>query len=615
VLAADGASADRAALVTEMTRRLAHRGPDDEGVASGDGWAVGMRRLAVQDTSHAGHQPMSRDGLTLVYNGEVYNFRELRRELTRAGYAFESGSDTEVVLAALHRWGTDALRRFNGMFALALIDPARRRALLARDRFGKKPLFVAELPGRVAFASELKAIELAAGADGLAISRAALAEYLRLGYVPTPRSIWTGVSKVPAASWLEIDLDRPAAGPAREFWRLPDPADEAPASPEEVLDAVREAVRARLVADVPVGAFLSGGIDSSLVVACMVEAASDVRTFSIGFDDPRYDEAPQARAIASHLGTRHTERRLERAHVAELLPRFAEAYDEPFADSSAFPTMAVAELAREDVTVALSGDGGDELFGGYTRYRLARISRLAAAMPDPLGRACTHVPGRLTPARRARLLGRLAEVGDEAAVYRQLLSVWPYRELRELLPGAEDEAGFTGYRQAGAGPVERMMRTDARTYLVDDILQKVDRASMAVSLEARCPLLDPSVVAVGLRSARAAEAEPGRKALLRETLRRVLPPELVDRPKKGFSLPMNDWLRDELRPLVEDLVVSGTSDLYDREVARGVAEGHLAGRVDAGPQVWSLLALELWHARWHAEGRETAAAAGGRAGR
>jgi asparagine synthase (glutamine-hydrolysing) len=595
------ASGDADTLRTDaatMGGCLAHRGPDDAGAAAGRGWGLAMRRLAIQDTSDAGHQPMTLGDLTLVYNGEVYNFPELRRELEGLGHRFRSRSDTEVVLAALERWGADALARFNGMFALALVDERRRKALLARDRFGKKPLFLARLRRGVLFASELKSL-VAVARDELTLDQQALADYFRFQYVPAPRTIFHQVAKVPPAAWVEVDLDDGAVSSPRQFWALPGPGGHgAPCPPEEVLEAVRASVRRRLIADVPVGAFLSGGTDSSLVVSCMRDAGADVRTFSIGFADHRYDESAYADAVARHVGTEHTHERLEWSDAMGLVPTLAQSYDEPFADASALPTMAVSRLARAHVTVALSGDGGDELFGGYLRYRATRYYGLARRTPRPIAQLVQRLPGRWSPVRLARLFGSLAAAPGDGAMYRELMSVWRSHELAQLMPGVEIPPIDPAFRLAEGGPIERMMRCDARTYLIDDILQKVDRASMSVSLEARNPLLDPHVVELAMRSCRRAEEQPGAKPLLRQVLRLQVPMSLVDRPKKGFSVPVGEWMRDGLRPMVEDLVLGRAATEYDARVAHRVVADHLAGRRDATPQVWSLLVFELWRDRW-----------------
>jgi asparagine synthase (glutamine-hydrolysing) len=589
--------------VAVMTETLLHRGPDDGGVANGPGWALGARRLAIQDLSRAGAQPMVRGSLTIVYNGEVYNFGDLRRELEAKGRRFRSASDTEVVLAAFEEWGTEAFSTFNGMFALSIVDAHRRRAWLARDRWGKKPLFVARLRDRVVFASELKAI-VAVAQNELTIARDALASYFRYQYVPGTQSIFTEVEKVAPASWLELDLDDLSTR-RRTFWQLPEHDDgAAPASPPEVLDVVRESVRRRLIADVPVGAFLSGGTDSSLVVACMKEADADCRTFSIGFEDPRLDESPYALAVARHLGTNHTHRVLRQQEALDLVASLPEIYDEPFADSSAIPQLAVARLAREQVVVTLSGDGGDELFGGYLRYRARPYLQLARRLP-PLLAAAAPVVSRIPRfGPRLSLLTRLAQVKSAGAAYRELVSVWKTPQLRRLMPDHPEEDGFVAHFDAcPGGLVERMMRCDAQTYLVDDILQKVDRATMAVSLEARNPLLDPAVAEVAFRSVAAAEASPGEKPLLRATLRLVLPEKLVDRPKMGFAVPMAEWLRSDLRGLLEDLVQTRDASEYDSGTARRLCLEHLRRRRDAAHPLWALLAFELWRERWQDQSR------------
>jgi len=583
--------------VGRMVATLPHRGPDDHGVEVGEGWGLGMRRLAIQDLSPDGHQPMTRDDFTIVFNGEVYNFGELREELRRThGFVFESSGDTEVVLRALQAWGPRAFHRFNGMFALVLVDHERRTALLARDRFGKKPLFLARLKRGLAFASELKAI-IAIAKDELRIDRDALASYFRYLYVPTPQSIFTDVRKVPQACYQMVDLSNGEVGEPSRFYAVPHGnACEVEASAESVLSAVRESTRRRLVADVPVGAFLSGGTDSSLVVACMAELAADVRTFSIGFSDPRYDESSHARAVASELGTNHTHHQLAPEETLDSLGAWADAYDEPFADSSAIPTMAVSRLARQDVTVALSGDGGDELFAGYHRYAVSSSLAAAARVPAGVGKTLAKLP--LVERRRHRLKPYLS-AGTLGEAYQEGLSIWKTTELERLVPGAVPASTVQQLvDEAPGGTVEQMMRADVQSYLADDILQKVDRASMAVSLEARNPLLDPEVVEVAFSGVAVAEQHPTSKVLLRNALRLLLPDVLVDRPKKGFAVPVSDWMRKELRPMVEDLVVAADRPEYDSAVASRLARDHIEGRVVAGSRLWALLAFELWRERW-----------------
>jgi asparagine synthase (glutamine-hydrolysing) len=583
--------------VGAMADALLHRGPDDGGVASGRGWAVGARRLAIQDLSPAGAQPMRRGKLTIVYNGEVYNFGNLRRELEAKGRRFHSSSDTEVVLAAFEEWGTDAFVRFNGMFALAIVDEHRRCAWLARDRWGKKPLFVARLRDRIVFASELKAI-IAVARNELTIARNALASYFRYQYVPGTQSIFGEVEKVAPASWLELDLETGRTS-TETFWSLPQRDNEPPVTPEDLLDVVRGAVRRRLVADVPVGAFLSGGTDSSLVTACMKEAAPDCRTFSIGFEDPRFDESRYALAVAEHLGTDHTHRTLREREALELVASLPEVFDEPFADSSALPQLAVAKLAREDVTVALSGDGGDELFGGYLRYRAHPYLKWAARLPRTLAFLKPAVSRLPRFGRGLGLFATLTYARSPGEAYRDLVSIWKTPDLRRLMPDVDLDDGFSeAFATGKGGLVEQMMRADARTYLVDDILQKVDRATMAVSLEGRNPLLDPDVAEVAFRSVAAAEEAPGQKPLLRRSLRLLLPHRLVDRPKMGFGVPVGEWMRSELRPLVEDLVLSRSDAEYDVRVAHTACQKHLSSRAELSPQIWALLVYELWREHW-----------------
>jgi asparagine synthase (glutamine-hydrolysing) len=584
-----------ASMAGAMAFELAHRGPDDSGTAAGNGWGLGARRLAIQDLSPAGHQPMRYGALTLAYNGEVYNFVALRRQLEALGHNFRSGSDTEVVLRAFAEWGPEAFARLNGMFALAVVDDRKRKAWIARDRFGKKPLFVARLGRRLAIASELKAIHAIAPGE-LTLNHEGLAGFFRFGYVPTPLSIFSQVEKLPAGSWAELDLETAELHPPVEFWRLPEASDSVVERPEDLLELIRDAVGRRLVADVPVGALLSGGVDSSLVVACMRDLAADVRTFSIGFEDPRYDESASAAAVAGFFGTNHTAHQLTSVEALALVPRLADVYDEPFADRSAIPTLAVSQLARESVTVVLSGDGGDELFGGYTRYALPLQHRIAARIPAAVGGpASSMVPGS---AERGSLRSYTA-AGSFADGYEDALAIWRRHDLVRLMPDVVSPTPVAErIRRASGGLVERMMRADAQTYLCDDILQKVDRASMAVSLEARNPLLDPAVVAYAFGAASAAESAPGQKQTLRDVLRLCLPEHLVDRPKRGFSVPAGEWLRGELRPLVEDLVVARSDAEYDINEARAVCRAHLAGERDATDRVWTLLMLELWRSRW-----------------
>jgi asparagine synthase (glutamine-hydrolysing) len=618
-------------VVGRMTDTLAHRGPDDRGTwaDAAAGVGLGYRRLAILDLSPLGRQPMiSRDGRhVLVFNGEVYNQRQLRAELEAAGSQFRGRSDTEVLVESIATWGiAGTLERVNGMFALACWDRAEQELVLARDRFGEKPLYYGWFGRSFVFGSELKALR---GHPRFAasIDTDALALYFRHACVPAPHSIYRGISKLPPATWVKVD---PRA-PCREstpcsYWSAPDAAVAAATLPIPEPDAAAAVERAlttsvglRMVADVPVGAFLSGGTDSSLVVALM-QAQSDfpVRTFTIGFEDAGYDEAARARSVAAHLGTDHTELYVTANEVRAVVPRLPQVYDEPFADSSQIPTLLVSELARRDVTVALSGDGGDELFGGYTRYRaLSRLKRLARfprvtraplvaalnsqspARWDRVVRGIARVvPGRTAPAQPGDKLHKLAGAlgSDRNDVYRSLVECWdfiPVRAGREaatvLSPAARWQVG---------SPMEWAMLADTVTYLPDDLLTKVDRASMAVSLEARVPMLDPIVFGVAWQLPLTTKTGRGAgKQVLIDVLRQYLPPSLVGGPKSGFGVPLGDWLRGPLRPWVEELLDRRrlqSEGLLDPAAIRDAWSDHCSGRRDRRHQLWAVLMFEAW---------------------
>ena len=622
-----------------MRDALVHRGPDDAGlfVDAGAGVALGSRRLAVIDLSEHGHQPMtSPDGrYVLAYNGEIYNYRALRAELEQAGHRFLGSSDTEVLVHAVQRWGLRAaLQRCNGMFALALWDGAQRRLQLARDRFGEKPLYYGWSGGVLLFGSELKALR-AHPAFGAEVDRDVVALYLRHNCVPAPYSIYRGVAKLPPASIASIGEDgAPGTPPAIErYWSMAEvaaagAADRSAASPEEAMDrldaVLRDAVAARMHADVPIAGFLSGGIDSSLVVALMqAQERAAVKTFTIAFDDTGYDEAPYAKAVAAHLGTDHHELHVTPAETLALIPSLPAIYDEPFADSSQIPTAVLARLTRRHVTVALSGDGGDELFGGYNRYVWAeRFWGRVAPVPRPLraaaAAALAAVPPRLWDrafAAAGRVLPRAAALRMPATKVAKAASVLPARDLIDtyrtlsshttdpaaLVPGAAEPA--TVLTDPGAwprleDPVELMMYLDAVTYLPDDILTKVDRATMAASLEARVPFLDPEVAALAWRLPRPLKVHGGTgKWLLRRLLHRYVPAALVERPKAGFGVPLGDWLRGPLRPWAEDLLAEGAlrqAGILDPAGVRRMWAEHASGRRDRQFELWDVLMLQAW---------------------
>lgn len=625
-----------------MSAALTHRGPDDHGVwaDAGSGIAFGFRRLSIIDLSPEGHQPMvSATGrFTIVFNGEVFNYAALRRELDAAGHRFRGHSDTEVMLAAFEAWGVEpAVRRFVGMFAFAVWDRETRALHLGRDRLGIKPLYVFHKPGVLAFASEFKALVTHPAFDR-AIDRNALATYLRLLYVPAPATIFRDTAKLqPGHLWTIHRPDRPLPAPTA-YWRLGDVARDGLEQPLEGSDdeivaqadrLLGDAVGLRMYADVPIGAFLSGGIDSSLVVALMQERSQQpVRTFTVGFGNPQYDESAHAARVARHLGTAHVGVTLGDAELRAAVPRLPELFDEPLADPSQLPTLLVSEVARREVTVALSGDGGDELFAGYNRYLVGRSAlRAAGALPRPARRAISSLIERGSPESWNRVgrglqavlpggiadprlgekfykLRTLATAGSPPALYRSLVSFWP--DPTALVPGSVED-GFAAERAWGllpaAATLERMMLADQLEYLPDDLLAKVDRASMAVSLETRVPLLDHRVVEFSWRLPARFKVRGGQgKWLLRRLLRRRVPDELVARPKMGFSVPIDAWLRGPLRPWAEDLLAEATlarDGFLAPDPVRRTWREFLAGRGSAGLGLWAVLVFQAWRDHWH----------------
>ncbi len=630
--------ADRA---RRMIAPIAHRGPDDSGICVDEqaGLAFGFRRLAIVDLSANGHQPMWSPSrrFVMVFNGQVYNFKDLRGELEQYGYRFRGHSDTEVILAAFERWGIhEGVRRFVGMFAIAVWDAHRRELSLFRDRIGKKPLYVYSEPGLITFGSELKAL-LAGPSFDRSIDRTALASYLRYLYVPAPKSIFQRAIKLPPGHILTVSDPKVALPPPQPYWSLrevvlaglakPFPGSDAEAIDE--LDALlADAVRCRLYADVPLGALLSGGIDSSAVVALMQEMTTQpVKTYTIGFAEEEFDEAPHAARVARHLGTDHTELLLTGEGARAVIPRLPEIFDEPLADPSQLPTFLVSQLARQHVTVALSGDGGDELFAGYNRYlygtrvlsgvnRLPRgVRRLVAAgigsVPQPtwdrLHRVTTALlPGvsnQHLPGERMHKLGNLMRAASVGDMYRALLSAWQQPDSLLVDRGAIEDPN-RGILDGGqpAHLLDRMMLVDQLTYLPDDLLAKVDRASMAVSLEVRTPLLDHRVVEFSWRLAHSLKVRGSLgKWALRQVLYRRLPRHLVERPKMGFSVPIDRWLRGPLRKWAEGLLSYdelGRSGLLDPAPIIGAWRELREGRRPAGPALWAVIMFQAWRARW-----------------
>jgi asparagine synthase (glutamine-hydrolysing) len=630
----------RGALAS-MLSCIAHRGPDDEGtwIDAEYGVALGHRRLAIIDVSAAGHQPMASasDRFVLTFNGEIYNYVDLREALEEAGAApaWRGHSDTEVMLAGFEAWGIEeTLRRCNGMFAFVVWDRARRELTLARDRMGEKPLYFGWVGGRFAFASELKAMTRLPGWTAR-MHPAAIASFLGAGYVRGPQSAIADVFRLPAAGMLTLSIDELRtrrdwawlSSRLRSYWSLPEaaiagtarPASDPAAALSALTTLLQDAVRLRLVSDVPLGAFLSGGIDSSLVVALMqAQSSRPVRTFSIGFSEREYDEAPYARAVAAHLGTDHSELYAGPDDALALVPTLAHAFDEPFADNSQLPTLLVSALARRHVTVALSGDGGDELFAGYGRYfGILGLWRGLGKLPPALRRKATPLLSAASammrpvspllprmhdlPHRLDRLAERLA-AGDVDALRLSFIGGAgvshmqanpPSRDLSHCLPPAEVR-----------DTLRRLMYADQLDYLPDDILHKVDRASMVYALETRVPLLDHRVVELAWQLPTAMLVDQGQgKQPLRHILDSFVPRALVDRPKQGFAPPMGLWLRGPLRDWAEALLTPDSLrelPMLDAGGVRTVWKAHLAGRMDAGIALWSVLMLADWRRRFAA---------------
>lgn len=619
-------------ILRAMTDAIAHRGPDDEGAWLDElaGVALGHRRLSIIDLSSAGHQPMaSASGrYIIIYNGEIYNFRDLRAELEAAGAApsWRGHSDTEVMLAGIDHWGIGGtLERLNGMFAFAIWDRETHILTLARDRLGEKPLYYGRMGQTFLFGSELKALTLHPEFRR-EVDRDALALYLRHNYVPAPHSIWRGIRKLPPAHYMEVRERGTKVGEPRPYWDFPAIAEAGAAQPladgPELVDRLeallKDAVLRRMEADVPLGAFLSGGIDSSTVVALMqAQSLRPVRTFTIGFHEKGYNEAVHAKAVSKHLGTDHTELYVTPADALGLISRLPSIWDEPFSDSSQLPTFLISQLTRRHVKVSLSGDAGDELFGGYNRYFMApriwgAISRLphparrllAGVLRAPLtGRAASAMLSPLRKYRSLHLRDRLPKVADviteqsAEGVYRQLVSHFS-DPASLVIGGREPESPLTAATPHFGDFRQTMMYLDTLTYLPDDILAKVDRASMAVSLEGRIPFLDHRVVELAWQLPLSAKIRGGQgKHILREVLYRHVPKTLVERPKMGFGVPIDEWLRGPLREWAESLLDAHRlhqEGFFDPEPIRRLWSDHLSGRGRWHYHLWDILMFQAW---------------------
>jgi asparagine synthase (glutamine-hydrolysing) len=616
VATSDGGQVDQPAL-RAMTAALAARGPDGEGYHLAPGCGLGHRRLAIIDVE-GGHQPLySEDGrVALVVNGEIYNFPALRKDLEGFGHTFKTRSDSEVLAHGYEQWGDGVLDRIEGMFAIAIWDANNRRLLLARDRMGEKPLYYAPTPGGgLAFASELRSLRHAPGVSG-DVDPAALARYLVYEYVPSPQSMLRGVSKLEPGHKLVVRPGRPPE--VSRYWDLDFPdedlrVNDVESATDVLLAELRRSVRERLVSDVPLGVFLSGGLDSSTVAALAAEVrGGDLDTFSVGFEDPSYDETDEARRVAQHIGSRHHEDRLSPRVLLELLPAIGKLLDEPIGDGSIVPTHLLARFARKSVTVALGGDGGDELFAGYPTFQAERFAALPA-VAGIAGLAARALPVSLGYFSLDFKLKQFAKGNglDGARRHQAWLgSFSPAAALGALAPDVARAADGDLYdvidrRLAHCNSRDRwdrLMYFYAKGYLADQVLAKVDRATMAVGLEGRAPLLDSKIVGLACRLTSDLRLRGMQtKFLLKRAMRGILPDATLDRKKQGFAMPIGRWLAGDLRSWMEDeLAAARIGDFFAPAVVRRLMDEHTSGRADHRKPLWTLLAFQQWRSAWQA---------------
>ncbi len=596
-------------LLGRMCDAIRHRGPDDHGYFTDGGIGLGMRRLSIIDVS-GGHQPIFNEdrSCAIVYNGEIYNHRDVRAELEKRGHKYTTNSDTESILHAYEEYGVDCVKHLRGMFAIAIWDAGRSRLFLARDRFGKKPLYYVHQGRRLVFGSELKAV-LACSDVPRRVSSQAVADYVAWGYVPDPLSIYEGIAKLPPAHWLTYEEGRLRT---ECYWDVSYNPDPSPRSEQHYVDRtleiLDEAVRIRLMSEVPLGAFLSGGTDSSIVVALMAKHSRErVKTFSIGFEEPEYNELPYARAVAEHLKTEHYEE-VVYPDAEHDIPALVRQFDEPFADSSMIPTYYVSRSARKHVTVALSGDGGDELFAGYLRYIDGASVRAASRVPAAVRDAVLGPMARALPAgtkgidRMRDLLGTPDQQYVRQMTRGMSLSMRDVFTSEFLQQLAHDDPSYVAgpflYNARAWDVLSRRQYLDIHTYLPGDILTKVDRASMMVSLECRAPILDhvlaefSATIPVEMRIQGMTT-----KYLLKKVAERLLPKELVYRPKRGFAVPIEYWLRDAWGPHSQELILGEQAlsrGVFRESFLRRILDEHRTGKRDNSSTIWMLMMLELW---------------------
>ncbi|MDP2913215.1 MAG: asparagine synthase (glutamine-hydrolyzing) [Candidatus Omnitrophota bacterium] len=610
-------------ILRKMTSALIHRGPDDEGFFIKDNVALGHRRLSIIDLEK-GHQPICDETspLCIVYNGEVYNFPELKTELINKGNVFSTHSDTEVVLKCYRQWGPDCLNRFNGMFALAIWDGRDKTLFLARDRFGKKPLYFGTFGRTFIFGSELKSV-FSHPEVIMDVDRMSLGKYFAYDYIPSPRTIIKGIAKLEPGHWLVL---KNGEVKKKRYWDFRFEIDgskktDLAVTKKMLLETLRESVRKRLISDVPLGVFLSGGIDSSAVVAMMAGLMDpqDIKTFSIGFKERSYNEAPSASLIARKFRTDHHEKILSAEMMLDALPGIIDIIDEPFADSSIIPTYMVSQFTRETVKVALGGDGGDELFMGYPSFIAHRIAALYDRAPSAAKRAVrlfsNRVPGKAHYMSLNFKLKRFLKGASFSEAERHQIWIGSFYppEQRLLFRDASDEALFDPHniydessayfnRYPGISNMDKVEYLYIKTYLPDDILTKVDRASMAVSLEVRAPFLDKEIADFAAAIPNSLKMRGFRtKHILKEALRGIVPNATIDKPKHGFAAPVGAWFRKELKELLLDTFrkdVIEKDGLFNYEYIDSLFKDHFSGRAEYGRNIWSLFIYQMWYNKW-----------------
>lgn len=608
------APADRSTLL-RMNTALQHRGPDDEGYYEDDQVGLAVRRLSIIDL-RTGQQPISNEAgdIWVVYNGEIYNFRQVRAGLEQRGHVFKTQSDTEIIVHAYEEYGDECVTHFNGMFAIALWDARHRRLVLARDRLGIKPLYYWRGADKLVFGSELKALMLYPEVPRQ-VDLAALDLFLTMEYIPAPRTIYEGILKLLPGHMLVVEKgDLKVA----QYWDVPyQPVSQSEAECAEILSGlIKESVRLRLISDVPLGAFLSGGIDSSAIVGYMSQSANEpVRTFSIGFEDGTYDELPYAQAVAKHFGTEHHVEVLKSDHT-DLAEQLVAQFDEPFADTSVFPTFLVSRLASREVKVVLSGDGGDELFAGYDTYVAEKLDGYYGRLPRPLRQQVfPRFSGWLLPQSAKKGLVNKVKRMIEGGAFEP--SLHHARWMLFLSPNEKNSLYRSGLRAThydhlttdlyhdyfekarSFDPLAQQQYVDVKTYLADDILTKVDRMSMAMSLEARVPLLDYHIVEFALNLPAHMKLNGTRtKSILRQAVKNMVPQLVLDKPKEGFSIPMKHWLRTSLKSMMLDLLSKDSlqkDGYFNHQLVAQWIQEHLDGRVNHSHHLWTLMVFEMWH--------------------